>query len=75
VSNVSVQFMTKLLADDRKPGIDKDGKVVPKIVPAANQIELHPYVRSQSYSSVWRLRPFIGLAFSKMSWTIAIVTA
>ena len=67
--------MTKLLADERKPGVDKDGKVVPKIVPAANQVELHPYVRSQSYSPVWRLTPFIGLAFSKTSWTIAIGTA
>lgn len=47
VSNVSVEYMTKLLSDDRKPGVDKDGKVVPKVVPAVNQIELHPYARSQ----------------------------
>jgi hypothetical protein len=33
VSNVSVEYMTKLLSDDRKPGVDKDGKVVPKVVP------------------------------------------
>jgi diketogulonate reductase-like aldo/keto reductase len=41
--------MKELLSDDRKPGIDKDGKVVPKIVPAVNQIELHPYVTLLSY--------------------------
>jgi len=34
--------MKKLLGDDRKPGVDKDGKVVPKVVPAINQMELHP---------------------------------
>jgi diketogulonate reductase-like aldo/keto reductase len=45
VSNVSVEYMEKLLSDDRKPGVDKDGKNVPKVVPAVNQIELHPYAR------------------------------
>jgi diketogulonate reductase-like aldo/keto reductase len=52
VSNVSVEYMTKLLSDDRKPGVDKDGKVVPKVVPAVNQIELHPYARSQFCSAI-----------------------
>ena len=42
--------MKKLLSDDRKPGVDKDGKVVPKVVPAVNQIELHPYVWANSCS-------------------------
>ena len=52
VSNVSVEYMEKLLSDDRKPGVDKDGKNVPKVVPAVNQIELHPYARSQSCPAV-----------------------
>jgi len=42
VSNVSLEYMKKLLSDDRKPGVGKDGKIVPKVVPAVNQIELHP---------------------------------
>jgi hypothetical protein len=51
--------VAKLLSEDRKLGIDKDGKVVPKVVPAVNQIELHPYARSQFFSSVSGLSKYI----------------
>ncbi|KIM71907.1 hypothetical protein PILCRDRAFT_313802 [Piloderma croceum F 1598] len=66
VSNVSVEYMAKLLSDDRKPGVDKDGKVVPKVVPAVNQIELHPSCVQQEILDYCANRSIVLTAYSPL---------